>query len=75
MCLKSFYRLKINAFENCLTMKGKYHIFGEFAESNYFSDFVREHNKENMVDVLGAHRELLNLMCEYDQYLLDENCL
>ena len=25
-----------------------------------------------MVDVLEAHRELWNLMCEYDQYLRNE---
>ena len=70
MCLQKFlYRIKINAFESWLTMKGKYQIFGEFAESNDVSDFVREKSKENIVNVLEAHRELLNLMCEYDEYL------
>ena len=55
---ESLYRLKINAFENWLTMKGKNQIFRDFAKSN---------------DVLEAHRELLNLMCEYRQYLRNES--
>ena len=54
-------------------MKGKYQIFRDFAASNDVSDFIREQNKENMVNVLEAHRELLNLMCEYDQYLRNES--
>ena len=70
---ESLYRLKINAFENWLTMKGKYQIFRDFAESNDVSDFIREQNKENTVNVLKVHRELLNLMCEYDQYLRNES--
>ena len=62
---ESFYGLKINAFENWLSMKEKYQIFRECAESNDVSDFVREQSKENMVNVLGARWEFLNLMCEY----------
>ena len=54
-------------------MEGKYQIFRDFATSNDVSDFIREQNKENMVNVLEAHRELLNLMCEYDQYLRNES--
>ena len=50
-------------------MKGKYQIFRDFAESNDASDLIREQNKENLVNVLESHQELLNLMCEYDQYL------
>ena len=70
---ESLDRLKVNAFGNWLTMKGKYQIFRYFAESNDVSDFIREENKENMVNDLEAHRELLNLMCEYDQYLRNES--
>ena len=54
-------------------MKGKYQIFRDFCESNDISDLIREQNKENMVNVLEAHRELLNLMCKYDQYLRNES--
>ena len=70
---ESLYRLKINAFENWLTMKGKYQVFEEFAESNNVSDFITEEDKENVVNFLEAHQELLNLMWEFDQYLHDEN--
>ena len=59
---ESLYRLKINAFENWLTMKGKYQVFEEFAESNNVSDFITEEDKENVVNFLEAHQELLNLM-------------
>ena len=67
---ESLYRLKINALENWLTMKGKYQLFWDFAEntnlseSNDVSDLTREEDKENMVNASEAHRELLNLMCE-----------
>ena len=57
------FHLKINTCENWLTMKGKYQIFWDSAESNDVSDFIREQNKENVVNVSEAHRELLNLMC------------
>ena len=70
---ESLYRLKINAFENWLIMKVKYQIFRDFAESNDVSALIREHNKENMVSVLEAHRELWNLMREYDQFLRNES--
>ena len=70
---ESLYRLKINAFENWLTVKGKYQIFRDFAESNDVSGLIRVQNKENAGNVLEAHRELLNLMCEYDQYLRNES--
>ena len=70
---ESLYRVKINAFENWLTMKGKYQIFGDFAESDDVSDPIREQNKENMVNVLEAHRELWNLMREHDQYFRNES--
>ena len=70
---ESLYRLKINAFENWLTMKGKYQIFRDFVESNDVSGLIREQNKENMVNVLEAHGELWNLMREYDQYLRNES--
>ena len=43
-------------------MKGKYQVFGEFAESNDVSDFITEEDKENVVNVLEAHQDLLNLM-------------
>ena len=66
---ESFYGLKFNAFENWLTMKEKYQVFWEFVDSNDVSDFIREEKKENVVNVLEAHQELLNLMCENDQYL------
>ena len=66
---ESFYRLQISAFENWLTMKGKNQSFRDFAESNDVSDLIRDQSKENMVNVLEAHRELLSLMCEYRQYL------
>ena len=56
------YRLKINPFENWLTMKGKYQVSEEFAESNDVSDFITEEDKENVVNVLEAHQDLLNLM-------------
>ena len=39
---ESLYNLKINAFENWLTMKGKYHIFRDFAVSNDVGDLIRE---------------------------------
>ena len=54
-------------------MKGKYQVFLEFAQSNDVSDFIRAKDKENVVSVLEALQELLNLMCDYDQYLRDEN--
>ena len=43
-------------------MKGEYQVFGEFAESNDVSDFITEEDKENVVNVLEAHQDLLNLM-------------
>ena len=70
---KSLYHLKINTFQNWLTIKGKYQIFWDFAKSNDVSGLIREQNKENMVNVLEAHGELWNLMREYDQYLRNES--
>ena len=52
---ESLCRLKINAFENWLTMKGKYEFFLRHCQSNGVSDLTREQNKENMVNVLQAH--------------------
>ena len=69
MRLRKFTPSKVNAFGNWLTTKGKYQIFRDFTESNDVSDLIGEQNLENMVNVFETHRELLNLMCEYDQYL------
>lgn len=74
MCVyETIFHPKINGFENWLHVKTKYHVYREFSDSNKVKILLQEQNRENLEKCKKSHRQLFQLMDEYDQYLCNSS--